>query len=111
MRRTPALILTLAIAALPSLAEEGRRVAITFDDLPAGAQEGGCDADALLQLNRDLVGSIRRNRVPAVGFVNSGRCQDRPGGMQAALVLWTRAGLILGNHTASHLDLTSTPLD
>jgi peptidoglycan-N-acetylglucosamine deacetylase len=81
-------------------------VALTFDDLPAG-QVNGCDVAAFERLNRDLVGSLRRNRIPAMGFVNAGRCR----GADSTFAIWSSNGLELGNHTASHLDLNKVPLD
>jgi peptidoglycan/xylan/chitin deacetylase (PgdA/CDA1 family) len=89
-----------------------RRVAITLDDLPGGQMEAdGCNLSTLTALNQDLVGSLRRHRIPAVGFVNGGRCRDRSPEIRRILSLWLDNALDLGNHTASHLDLNRVALD
>jgi peptidoglycan/xylan/chitin deacetylase (PgdA/CDA1 family) len=89
-----------------------RRVAITFDDLPGGQMEAdGCNVSALTSLNHDLVAAIRRNRIPAVGFVNGGRCRDQSPEIQRILSTWLDNGLDLGNHTASHIDLNRVSLE
>ncbi len=63
-------------------------------------------------MTKKLLGSIRANRIPAIGFVNEERLH-RPGEFNARvgiLRMWLDAGLELGNHTFSHLDLQTTPL-
>ena len=89
-----------------------RRVAITIDDLPTVSRNFRSSADHD-RLTRQLIGVLRAHRVPAIGFVNEGKL--RPGGaLDAAEVellrQWTRAGLELGNHTYSHLDLHTAPV-
>jgi len=60
------------------------------------------------RLTTALVRAITENRIPAVGFVNENKLEE---GRQvdprrvALLRQWTAAGLELGNHTYSHLDL------
>jgi CubicO group peptidase (beta-lactamase class C family)/peptidoglycan/xylan/chitin deacetylase (PgdA/CDA1 family) len=89
-----------------------RRVAITIDDLPTVSRnfQSAADHD---RLTRQLVAALRAHRVPAIGFVNEGKLR-RGGAVDAAEVellrQWTRAGLELGNHTYSHLDLHTAPL-
>ena len=61
-----------------------------------------------------LLAAITAHRIPAVGFVNEGKLHgDR--GVDATRVdllrMWLDAGVELGNHTYSHLDLNRTPLD
>jgi peptidoglycan/xylan/chitin deacetylase (PgdA/CDA1 family) len=84
-----------------------REVAVTFDDLPA--MPGNA---RLLEINRKLVESITRHKVPAVGFVNEGRLFV-PGETEsriALLRLWLDAGLELGNHTFSHIQIDNNSL-
>jgi peptidoglycan/xylan/chitin deacetylase (PgdA/CDA1 family) len=60
-----------------------------------------------------LLESVKRNGVPAVGFVNERRLLVR-GEMDARTDLlraWLDAGLELGNHTFSHLNLQKAPLE
>ncbi len=88
-------------------------VAVTFDDLPATAGERAGSTD-VRPIDRRIVESLARRKVPAVGFVNEigleidGRVDpDRV----AALSLWLDAGLELGNHTYSHPSAHKVPLD
>lgn len=91
-----------------------REIAITFDDLPE-APPGVHNLKALEEINRRLVKSIVAAGVPAIGFVNEGKLYRNAGREVAArsalLKIWTDAGLELGNHTYSHVDLFTTPLD
>ena len=100
------LSLGFLIFLLPLLASAApqRRVAFTFDDLP-GVSAGDCAA--LPAVNRNLLASIRRNAIPAVGFINDGR----PCGNAAIYKMWRDAGLELGNHTRSHRDFNVTPIE
>jgi hypothetical protein len=49
-----------------------RQVAITVDDLPAGAAERMSAAE-IDEMTSKLVGTLRDQKVPAVGFVNAGK--------------------------------------
>jgi peptidoglycan/xylan/chitin deacetylase (PgdA/CDA1 family) len=84
-----------------------REVAITFDDLPAshGHQRAA-------EINRKLVESITRHRIPAIGFVNEGKLYGygETEARVALLRLWVDAGLELGNHTFSHLQIDRATL-
>jgi peptidoglycan/xylan/chitin deacetylase (PgdA/CDA1 family) len=95
--------------------ERDRMVAVTFDDLPATASAAS-DASSLTRLTQDLLDSVRKYRVPAVGFVNEGKLFVDKGsaGVEARsrlLAMWLDAGLELGNHTYSHGDLNRMTLD
>jgi len=95
-----------------------REVAVTFDDLPvAGVMPR--DASARRTLTANLLRAITAHHVPVVAFVNenklSGRDgqdgRDGPDGREVRLLeMWLDAGVELGNHTYSHLDLNTTPL-
>lgn len=97
----------------PVPARASREVTITFDDLPA-AGPGARALAAQERLTDRLVASLRRHRVPAIGFVNEGKLRDEAGAVDARRVAllgrWLDAGLELGNHTYSHLDLHTTAL-
>lgn len=109
--RTLLLLLLALIHAAPASAQTSgtrlREMAVTFDDLPfvtgrptsIGEQE---------RLTTALMDAITRHRVPAIGFVNEVKLeQGREVDPRRVALLrqWTRAGLELGNHTYSHLDL------
>ncbi len=104
--------------AVPQTPAAHRAVAVTFDDLPATpAGMVANDVASLTDVTRRLLNAIRRYGVPAVGFVNEGKLsleEARPGdveGRTAVLRMWLDAGLELGNHTYSHRDLNTMPLE
>jgi peptidoglycan/xylan/chitin deacetylase (PgdA/CDA1 family) len=110
--------LLLAVDAIPRSRAPERTVAVTFDDLPAtptGVVAN--DVASLQELTRKLLRAVRKHNVPAVGFVNEGKLfvegqgpRDVDGRI-ALLRMWLEAGLELGNHTYSHRDLNTMPLD
>lgn len=88
-----------------------RAIAITIDDLPAGAGLAMSGAE-IVDMTSKLLATLRAQQVPAVGFVNErklyrlGESDDRI----KALNLWLDQGLELGNHTFSHYSLNQVPL-
>jgi peptidoglycan/xylan/chitin deacetylase (PgdA/CDA1 family) len=100
--------LSLAAQVLP---KPDRQVAITIDDLPAGAA-GFMTADEITSMTTKLLTTLRDQKVPAVGFVNekklykTGEVDARIG----ALRLWVDYGFELGNHTYSHASLNRVSL-
>jgi len=110
--------LLLAVVALPHTSSPGRTVAVTFDDLPANpAGAVANDVASLETLTRRLLTAVRSHGLPAVGFVNEGKLfvdGARPADADARIGLlrmWLDAGLELGNHTYSHRDLNTMPLE
>lgn len=96
-----------AAAPAPAAPPAGRRMALTFDDLPAQRAESASPA-RLAEITQGIVGTLARRRLPAVGFVNEGKLAV--GGKVdparvALLERWLDAGIELGNHSYSHLDL------
>ncbi|MET0645057.1 MAG: polysaccharide deacetylase family protein [Pyrinomonadaceae bacterium] len=109
------LILTMLVSGLAARAAgqegaaRGRQVAVTFDDLPAPYG----DLEEMRRVTSRLLESVKRNGVPAVGFVNERKLFVR-GEMDARTDLlraWLDAGLELGNHTFSHISLQKAPLE
>jgi peptidoglycan/xylan/chitin deacetylase (PgdA/CDA1 family) len=109
--RSLLLLLLALIHAAPASAQTSstrlRELAVTFDDLPfvTGRPTSVAEQE---RLTTSLLEAITRHRVPAIGFVNEVKLEE--GGQVdprrvALLRQWTRAGLELGNHTYSHLDL------
>jgi peptidoglycan/xylan/chitin deacetylase (PgdA/CDA1 family) len=112
----PALL--LAVTAIPHAGPPMRAVAVTFDDLPAtAAGVVSTDVASLHELTRKLLRAVRKHSVPAVGFVNEGKLfvtgegDVDLAGRTDLLRMWLDAGLELGNHTYSHGDLNTLPLD
>lgn len=94
------LALAAVLAASASFSQQ-HEMAVTFDDLPV---VGGPYHFARQQsITRELVRSIRRNRVPVVGFVNENKLTTPR--HASLLETWLDAGLELGNHTYSHRSL------
>lgn len=94
-----------------NLAPPPRSIAITIDDLPAGAANS-MTASEILEMTMKLLNTLRDQKVPAVGFVNeqklykTGEVDDRI----KALNLWLDNGFDLGNHTFAHTSLNRVPL-
>jgi peptidoglycan/xylan/chitin deacetylase (PgdA/CDA1 family) len=98
---------------LSSSKENGREVAVTFDDLPINSKAYK-DTTSRKKVCLRLIEAITTNKVPAIGFVNEnklyhGEILDQ--GRVEILRNWLDAGLDLGNHTYSHLNLHKTPLE
>lgn len=103
------LAFVFSFAAL-SLWGQSREVAITFDDLPRGGDTGGRDLASVQRMTTKLLGELKG--VPLTAFVNAGHAQEMgDAGLQTILRLWLAQGAELGNHTYSHPDLNTTPLD
>ena len=92
------------------LAQSPRRVALTFDDLPANTMLG---PDAYGGILMSLADGLARHGVEAIGFVNEGKLYDGDslvGERVRLLDRWLARGLDLGNHGFGHLDLHATSL-
>jgi peptidoglycan/xylan/chitin deacetylase (PgdA/CDA1 family) len=107
----------LAAFAAPASAAE-RSVAVTFDDLPGtSAAMLASDVPAVRETTRKLLAAFREVKVPVVGFVNEGKLfvegESSAVAEQRIDVLrsWLADGHELGNHTYSHRDLNTQPLD
>jgi peptidoglycan-N-acetylglucosamine deacetylase len=105
--------LLLMTAALPLSAQNPpqREIAITIDDLPA-ASANFMTGTEIVEMTAKLLGTLRDQKVPAVGFVNEkklykfGEVDDRI----KALSMWGDYGFELGNHTFSHASLNRVTL-
>jgi peptidoglycan/xylan/chitin deacetylase (PgdA/CDA1 family) len=99
----------LAFGADLAGSKSARKIAITFDDLPAVSVPAGqtCDLAALKTNTAKLLATLTARAVPVVGFVNEGRiCKSLgPEALPSLLNMWLDAGAELGNHTFSHVDI------
>lgn len=89
-----------------------RAVAFTIDDLPAGASEFMTAAE-ITTMTAGILGTLKQQGIPAVGFVNARKLFTKPGETDAriqALQMWLDAGFELGNHTYSHMSLNAHTL-
>ena len=78
-------------------------MAVTIDDLPWNA--GHPEGYDWLEATRRLTTALTERHIPATAFVNCDRVYS-----QAPLDIWKRAGFELGNHTGSHIDLSTRSL-
>jgi len=102
---------TLVLSAA-ALLGSGREVAITIDDLPRGGDGGSRSLAGVRAMTERLLKPFRKERIPLIGFVNEGRQVDfGPQGLRQILDLWLTAGADLGNHSYSHLNINSVPVE
>jgi peptidoglycan/xylan/chitin deacetylase (PgdA/CDA1 family) len=98
-------------AAAQSAKLPDRQVAITIDDLPSGMADQ-LPAAELTAMTAKLLGTLRDQKIPVVGFVNekrlykTGQVDERI----KALQMWLDYGFELGNHTFSHASLNQVGL-
>lgn len=83
-----------------------RQVAITIDDLPAGAA-ANMTGTSIVEMTAKLLAALREQKIPAVGFVNEKKLYKLGEVDQRikALQMWVEAGFELGNHTFGHTSL------
>ncbi len=98
--------------ATPDEAPPVRQVAITIDDLPAGAAHV-MSAAQITAMTKQLLGTLREQKIPVVGFVNERKLYFKWGEVDeriAALNMWVEAGFELGNHTYGHTSMNRVSL-
>jgi peptidoglycan/xylan/chitin deacetylase (PgdA/CDA1 family) len=118
--RIVGVLLGLWLAGLACAAVPDRRMAITFDDLPWASLDPTTPLPATSSVppaigaaHARLLATLVAAKVPAIGFVNASRLivHGQPQADRVALLqAWLDAGLVLGNHTASHVDLHAVGL-
>jgi peptidoglycan/xylan/chitin deacetylase (PgdA/CDA1 family) len=114
MTRTPGVALGLLLVLLASGAAgaagpAGRPLLISVDDLPVAGGGLHTDPGERELITRGLLAALAKHHVPAVGLVIWGNVKT--GDDRVLLRRWLAAGHELGNHSASHLDLTKTGAD
>jgi peptidoglycan-N-acetylglucosamine deacetylase len=108
-----AILSTICLFTISARAQQkaNREVAVTIDDLPAGMADRLPAAD-ILAMTQKLLGTLRDQKVPVVGFVNEKKLY-KPGEVDErikALEMWLDYGFELGNHTFSHASLNQVGL-
>lgn len=106
------LCLILLASSLFGLGQK-KQVCFSFDDLPL-VSYGERDTCFQKGLMSKLIYSLKKNKVPAIGFVNESKLyeKDRINRFQVELLRsWISNGLDLGNHTFGHPDYNSTSFE
>ncbi len=108
-------IFVFFVARLPSAvsaqAPRSKTMALTFDDLPKA--QGSDDVEGLRRTTEAILAALKAHHAPAVAFVNEDKLYDGYHVVPErtdALRAWVNAGVILGNHTYSHVDINTVPL-
>jgi len=103
-----ALVLLAACSAMTALPATAQQLAITWDDLPAhGPLPPG---ETRVEIAQKIIDAMQQAKLPpAYGFVNGVQTENEPASTPV-LQLWRDAGLPLGNHTWSHMNLNTNPL-
>ncbi len=95
----------------------GRRIAVTFDDLPAARQSFPSDQledfTTFRKITKRLLKITKRMNIPLAGFVSEGFMPTEwtREDLETLLEDWLAGGAVLGNHTYSHLDLHDVPME
>ena len=93
---------------------QGKRVVLTFDDIPLGqGQPGGrCDREALIEVNERITSALIEMKAPSAAFITTGNVCDplRSTVLPEIVRIWERADAVIGNHGHRHLSLSRVPL-
>lgn len=99
-------LLTIIILQTNVIFAQRKQVCFTYDDLPV-VSYGIDDSTFQRGITEKLISSLKRNSIPAIGFVNEIKLYDHSGRIPFQVKMlsrWVDNGLILGNHTYSHYD-------
>src|SRR5689334_835599 len=105
-------IFIISIAGHLSSFAQQKQVCFSIDDLPL-VTYGVTDTIIQKEMMHKLVASVKRNQIPAIGFVNEIKLyqQNALNPFQVRLLKhWVDNGLDLGNHTFSHPDYNELSL-
>jgi len=100
-----------AVSQRSTLPAGAKTMALTFDDLPKSS--GMEDIEGARRTTESILKVLKAHKGPAVGFVNEGKLYAGAAMIEERaelLRLWVKAGVTLGNHTYSHLDINDVPL-
>ncbi|NLU37349.1 MAG: polysaccharide deacetylase family protein [Bacteroidales bacterium] len=92
-----------------SIKQNDKKICITVDDLPA-VTYGSTNKNIKSEITTKLTETFEKYKVPAIGFVVTGKLYDGESVDSTNLKLiemWLDRGFDLGNHTYSHFDYNS----
>jgi peptidoglycan/xylan/chitin deacetylase (PgdA/CDA1 family) len=110
MRRLSIIVLLFSV--ILSFGQK-KQVCFSFDDLPV-VSYGITDTTFQKDLTDKLIQSLRKNQIPAIGFVNEKKLYGSEGinrFQYSLLESWVKNGLDIGNHTYSHPDYNSVSFE
>ncbi len=104
------LIVQMLFAGLINSSAQQKEIAITIDDLPLNGPQ--FEAARLRKMTDKFLKGIKKDQIPAVGFVNESLLYvpNETDTRIAILKAWADAGVELGNHTFSHLGFKTAAL-
>jgi peptidoglycan/xylan/chitin deacetylase (PgdA/CDA1 family) len=88
-----------------------RTIAVTFDDLPYVNFGNGVYIKNARAATAKMLSTLKKHKVPAVGFVNEGKLEYAREERIALLRQWVESGMMLANHTYSHPDFNSLTVE
>jgi peptidoglycan/xylan/chitin deacetylase (PgdA/CDA1 family) len=104
---------TFVLKPWPVTAQSSKTLALTFDDLPKA--QGFADYGGTKRTTQSILKVLKAHHAPAVAFVNEQKLYDAAGHLVpervSVLKMWADGGVILGNHTYSHIDLDKVTLE
>lgn len=102
--RAPHLLIAVAALAI-SASAPAQQIAFTWDDLPSHSALP--QGETRVEIGHKIIAAMQAEHMPPVyGFVN-GIALDREPASEPMLKDWRNAGLLLGNHTWSHMNLNT----
>ena len=113
MKRTLLIVFLFALATSVDAQTPKRTIAVTMDDLPYVNMRHGEYLKRARIATEKILKTVKKHKVPAVGFVNERMLEDEREreGRIALLRDWVKNGMILGNHTYSHPDFNQLTVE
>ncbi|MCF8240656.1 MAG: polysaccharide deacetylase family protein [Melioribacteraceae bacterium] len=106
-------ILLLILLSTFTFAQNQKYIAVTFDDLPF-QHSRAYSSEELVGFSRQLINNINMSSIQAVGFVNEDKLynEEEIDTLKLSILkMWLDAGLELGNHTFSHMNINSVDFE
>lgn len=105
------LLSIVCLLSVTDLFAQTKKIAITIDDLPCTNCQ---DLGATLEVNTKLLKALHDYKIPAIGFVNESKFYTDGSPDPAKITIlknWLAGGLVLGNHTFSHVSIDNTTIE
>ena len=98
----------IVLMGVVAVSAPAQQIAFTWDDLPAHSSLPS--GETRVEIGRKLIAAMKDAKMPPVyGFVNGVRTEEEP--LSTPMLMnWRSAGLLLGNHAWSHMNLNQSPL-